>query len=150
MNYLLLTDYIAVGLFLMQEFSSLTLHLPTQLIMDGKPQFIDNGSTDRRINPGCSANKLHKQFSTKINEDSLEHLSTAITVGTTHEGFHARNSFVAESDYVLAFTWGNGDVPKEGGTMDTWSKCNGRKHHVSLESLEVSPRKRKLEWHSTK
>ena len=148
MNYLLLTDHIAVGLFLMQEVPSLTLHLPTQLTIDGKPQFMDTGSTDWRINPGRSANKLHKQFSTKINEDSLQHLNTAITVGATlfiHEGFHARNSSVAESDYLLAFTWGSGDVPKEGGTMDTWSKCKGRKYHVPLGSLAVSPRKRKRE-----
>lgn len=146
MKYLLLTDHIAVGLFLTEEVPSLTLHLPTQLLRDCKPQFMDTGSNDWRTNSGRSANKLHKKFSEKIKEDSLEHLNTAITVGATvfvHEGFHARNSFVAESDYLLAFTWGSGDVPKEGGTMDTWSKCKGSKYHIPLESLAVSPRKRK-------
>ena len=109
---------------------------------------MDTGSSDWRTNPGRSANKLHKKFSEKIKEDSLEHLNTAITVGATifvHGGFHARNSFVAECDYLLAFTWGSGDVPKEGGTMDTWSKCKGKRYHVPLESLAVSPRKRKRE-----
>ena len=142
------TDHIAVGLFLTQEVPSLTLHLPTELQMLSKPQFVDSGSNDWRQNPGRTANKLHTKFSDKIKEDSLDHLKTAITVGATvftHEGFYARNSFVAESDYLLAFTWGSGDVPKEGGTMDTWSKCKGRKYHVPLESLAVSPRKRKRE-----
>ena len=135
-----------MGLFLTQEVQSLTLHLPAQLLMVNKPQFMDTGSNDWRINPGRNTNKLHKMFSEKIKEDSLDHLKTAITVGATvftHEGFHARNSFVAESDYLLAFTWGSGDVPKEGGTMDTWSKCKGVKYHVPLESLIGSPRKRK-------
>ena len=149
---MLLTDHIAVGLFLTQEVPLLTLHLPAQLLKDDKTQFMDTGSSDWKANPGRSANKLHKKFSEKIKEDSLEHLNTAIMVGATdavHKGFHARNSFVAESDYLLAFTWGSGDVPKEGGTMDTWNKCKGKKYHVPLESLAlspaVSPRKRKRE-----
>ena len=135
-------------MFLTEEVQSLTLHLPTKLLTDKKPQFLDTGLNDWRKNPGRTANKLHHKFSEKIKEDSLEHLKNAITVGATvipHEGFHARNSFVADSDYLLAFTWGSGDVPKEGGTMDTWVKCRGIKHHVPLESLCVSPRKRKRE-----
>ena len=115
-------------------------------MVNNKPQFVDTGSSDWRINPGRTANKLHKKFSENIKEDSLEHLKAAIMVGATvftHEGFHVRNSFVAESDYLLAFTWGSGGIPKEGGTMDTWSKCKGTKYHVPLESLSVSPRKRK-------
>ena len=135
-------------MFLTEEVPSLTLHLPTKLLIDKKPQFLDTGLSDSRKNPGRTANKLHHKFSEKIKEDSLEHLKNAITVGATvftHEGFHARNSFVAGSDYLLAFTWGSEDVPKEGGTMDTWSKCRGTKHHVPLESLCVSPRKRKRE-----
>jgi len=51
--------------------------------------------------------------------------------------FHERNSHLAASDYLLALTWGSGDVPMEGGTMDTWKKCRGRKYHV--------PRKRKIQ-----
>ena len=68
------------------------------------------------------------------------------TVGAklfAHNGFHERNSHVATSDYLLAFTWGSGDVPMEGGTMDTWKKSRGRKCHVSLQSFGVSPRKKK-------
>ena len=115
--------------------------------MDNEPQFMDTGSKDWRTNPGRTANKLHKKFSEKINQNTMEHLKNAAMVGATvciHEGFHARNSFVAESDYLIAFTWGSGNAPKEGGTMDTWEKFKSKnKYHVPLESLAVSPRKRR-------
>jgi len=136
-----------VGLFLADEVEGLTLHLPTRLYAETEvPQFYDNGSKDWRINPGRTANKLHKEFGKKLNEDTMKHLSSAAYLGAeicVHSGFHERNSHVAASDYLLAFTWGSGDVPMEGGTMDTWKKCRGRKYHVPLESFGVSPRKRK-------
>ena len=36
----------------------------------------------------------------------------------------------------MAFTWGRGDTPKEGGTLDTWTKCKGVKVHIPLDSLQ--------------
>jgi len=140
-------DHVAVSLYVADEVGGLTLHLPTRLHTEVEaPQFYDNGSKDWRINPGRTANKLHKEFSKKLGEDTMKHLSSAAYLGAkicVHSGFHERNSHVATSDYLLAFTWGSGDVPMEGGTMDTWKKCRGRKYHVSLESFGVSPRKRK-------
>ena len=135
-----------MNLYLADEVGGLTLHLPTRLCTHGQTQFYDNGSKDWKTNPGCTANKLHKEFSKKLDEDTLQHLTLAETVGAklcVHSGFHERNTYVAASDYLLAFTWGSGDVPMEGGTMDTWKKCGGVKYHVSLESFGVSPRKRK-------
>ena len=136
-----------MSLFFCEEVGELTLHLPTRLCTEGEaPQFYDNGLKDWKNNPGCTANKLHQEFSKKLHEDTLQHLTLADTVGANllvHSGFHDRNSHVATSDYLLAFTWGSGDVPMEGGTMDTWKKCRGRKYHVPLESFGVSPRKRK-------
>jgi len=140
-------DHVAVGLFLVDEVGGLTLHLPTRLCTESIiPQFYDSGLKDWKTNPGRTANKLHKEFSKKLNEETLQQLKIAETVGAkllVHSGFHERNSHVATSDYLLAFTWGSGDVPMEGGTMDTWKKCIGVKYHVSLESFGVSPRKRK-------
>jgi hypothetical protein len=51
-----------------------------------------------------------------------------------HQGFHARNSLIAQADYLVAFTWGRA-APVDGGTLDTWKKSKGRKLHVSLHDL---------------
>ena len=121
--------------------AKLTLHLPTKWHQDdAKPCFHDNLNSDIWKNPGKSANKLHKQFSGKIGEDSLKHLHSAELMGAkflTHDGFKKRNTAVAASSkYLLAFTWNNGDTPKkESGTFDTWSKHTGRKVHIPLSSL---------------
>lgn len=51
--------------------------------------------------------------------------------------FFQRNKLVAqESDFLLAYTWGCGDAPDDGGTADTWHKCRGERVHVPLVSLQ--------------
>ena len=42
---------------------------------------------------------------------------------------------VAKSDYLIAFTWNKGNVPKDGGTLNTWNKCKNNKIHISLLTL---------------
>ena len=127
-------------MFLQKEVSHLTLHFPAKFQNNHNPQFIDNGVKDWTKNPGRTANIYHRKFSAKIKDDSLQQIQSAILDGATykeHKGFHNRNSKVAESRYLIAFTWGDTDIPKKGGTRNTWDKCQGRKIHIPLSSLMI-------------
>ncbi len=134
-------DHVAVVLYLHDEVSQLTLHLPASW---DKSQYTESKVTSPTgwISAGKSSNKLHKQFSGKIGEDSLSHIESAMTLGATHhihEGFQRRNTEVAKSPYLVAFTWSDGTEPKKGGSVDTWKKCHSRtKRHISLNTLCVS------------
>ena len=132
------TDHIAVVLYMHGEVGSLTLHLPVKWIQS---KYYDNERNDIWKNPGRSANKLHKQFSKETGEDTLEQIDNAITMGArhfVHDGFQKRNTEVAKSKYLIAFTWGDSfEQPKKGGTLDTWTKCNGKKVHIPLLSLKI-------------
>jgi hypothetical protein len=129
-------DHVAVRLFLDGKASSLTLHLPCPFV-DGK--YLDTGSNDWRTNPGQSANYYHQKFSQAMGCDTLADIQTAISKGANvvvGAGFHQRNSQIAKSDVLLAFTWAVGDTPSDGGTLDTWNKCKAPKLHVQLNSLK--------------
>ena len=136
-----LSDHIAVVQYVQEKVSGLTLHLPTRWYQDDpSPRFHDNGNSNIMANPGRSANKLHKQFSDKIGEDTFEHIKTAILLGANyevHDGFKERNTAVArDSEYLIAFTWNDGKTPKQsGGTHDTWQKHRGKKIHIPIGSL---------------
>ncbi len=130
-------------LFVEEKVGALTLHLPTSWHQDtDDPHYDDNNNGSIWKNPGRSANKLHKQFTDKLGESSLKHISTAIYIGAlhqTHNGFMKRNSAVAQdSQHLIAFTWNDGESPKiKSGTHDTWAKHTGRggKVHISIGSL---------------
>ena len=113
-------DHLAVRYFLASRDSSLTLHLPCAF-ENGK--FVDNGSRDWRMNPGNICNYFHRKFSESTGIDSLGELADVIaTEGctvTVSKGFHARNSLMAKSDALVAFTFGEGATVKDGGTADT-------------------------------
>lgn len=119
----------------------LTLHLPTPWQQeDISPCFLDNQDHNIYRNPGRSANRLHKQFTDKMGEDTLKHIQSAVHLGANykiHNGFKERNTAVArESEYLVAFTWNNGKTPKEeSGTYDTWKKHRGTKIHIPIGSL---------------
>ena len=142
-------DHVAVALYLSEEFHSLKLHFPAKWQSShDDPQFhsTDPECSDYIKNPGGVANRYHKLFSSKIGENSLLQIQSAIDVGATvmeHKGFHKRNTAVAQSSYLLAFTWGEGNEPKKGGTYNTWIQCKGTRLHVPLSSLTSSPGKRK-------
>ena len=136
-------DHIAVQLFLLGDIGSLTLYLPCPWD-DSKSQFLESGS---KRSPGTISNTLHRMFSSVVKEDSLKQINDAIQVGAVtqvHNGFLKRNCSVAKSEYLVAFTWGKGSVPKEGGTLNTWMKCKGRKVHIPLDSLLSDGRKRQV------
>lgn len=115
-------DHCAVKLFL--EYSDkffLKLYLPVKF--DGK---FDENELKTPFNCGQILNFYHKKFSDTIGEDSLKQISEAIKLGAKVEsgkGFHGRNTQIAQnSDFMLAFTFGNGKSLKDGGTKDTWDK----------------------------
>ena len=134
----------AVALYLSEEFQSLKLHCPAKWQNShDDPQFhsTDPQCSDYMKNPGGVANRYHKLFSSKIGENSLLQIQSAIDVGATvmeHKGFHKRNTAVAQSSYLLAFTWGEGNEPKKGGTYNTWIQCKGTRLHIPLSSLSSS------------
>jgi hypothetical protein len=111
------SDHIAVSLFLSNDpnYKLLTLHLPCPLIFrNGEHVYHDNGLSDWRANPARSSNRYHKEFSAEIGRNSLRELHDATIGGANvhvHNGFFMRNSEIARSDVLIAFTWGLGDVP---------------------------------------
>ena len=139
-------DHIAVSLWMMDCGADLCLHLPCG--WDNKNRkFVDNDKPQFWANPGRTANKYHREFSKKMGFDTLDALDAAITISRNHRsnvtvkrysGFKQRNKPVAESDYVIALTFGDGDKPKDGGTSHTWGLAKGTKIHIPLGDLLVS------------
>ena len=55
---------------------------------------------------------------------------------SSHAGFYARNKMVAQSENLIALTWGPSTTkPKSGGTKHTWDLCGGHRIHVPLSQL---------------
>lgn len=133
-------DHLAVSLFLDSFMDcSLTLHLPCPFDMK-LCRYEDDGSRDFRKNPGGTCNYYHKLFSQKMGGNTLSGIKRAIDKGASifvGNGFFDRNKQVAKCDHMLAFTFGTDDIPKDGGTRNTWdiapSSCV--KTHISLASL---------------
>lgn len=111
----------------------ITLHLPCQMDEKNK-RAMDTGVADWKANPGRVMNAYHKQFTLKMGYDTLAELCGLPS--KIYSGFHKRNDAVANSDYVLAFTWGEGNVPKDGGTKYTWDKATtAKRKHIPLSTL---------------
>lgn len=126
------SDHVAVQLYLEGGFAGLELYLPTKFNLSTK-KF-------ETTHEGNILNFLHSKCKTKTGRDVLSELSEAITNPNVKvvigKGFFARNTMIAEiSDHLLAFTFGEGDTPIDGGTYDTWKKT---KHHNKLHlSLDL-------------
>lgn len=105
---------------------------------------LKNGS---KRDTGDTANRLHKTFARILGRkptatlDQLSHLSqdASATLDMNNLGFFTRNSRVAESQFLIAFTWHDKMLDTRiagSGTSDTWVKCKkGRKIHVPLRNL---------------
>jgi hypothetical protein len=139
-------DHVAVKLFIDsmcqdQSFSGLTIYLPCAMD-EKKGMAIDNGSGKWYENPGRTMNQYHLQMQKKTGRNSLQEILITHELGAkliVGKGFHQRNKFVAQSDYVLAFTFGIGDAVKDGGTKDTWDQAKTvNKRHVSLSLFKSS------------
>lgn len=136
-------DHLAVGLFNARLISDLTLALPCEFDWNSG-QFVDNGEINWRTNPGGTCNYYHRQFGKMIKRNTLEEIKLAIYNGAEIEkdtGFMARNSLVAKADVVIAFTFGDGPIVKDGGTADTCRKylANGGTAlwHVDLNTMTL-------------
>jgi len=92
----------------------LTLYLQTESYKD----------TFKEDNPNKLLNILHNNFSKKCNINSIEQINKAIKLGAQYKiynGFFERNTYVAKTDMMIAFTFGK-DKPSSSGTKDTWNK----------------------------
>lgn len=130
-------DHLAVVMFLEGRVKHLVLHLPAPL---------QNGRfAGPQRSAGAAANYYHGLFSQATGIDSLAQLQQAIAKGATVEsepeaaGYSAmftRNAKVARKATAgLAYTFGTGDTPNDGGTKNTWDQIQGERVHVPLHPL---------------
>lgn len=133
-------DHVAVRLFLDGKVNSLALYLPTDFCMFGH-EFLPSPS-----DTACTANHYHRAFTEAVRAtggpsdfDSLDEVAEAIRRGTRIEvgaGFKSRNYGVGRTEALLAFTFGEGKVPADGGTAHTWrTSAAPLKVHVPLGTL---------------
>jgi hypothetical protein len=111
-------DHVAVDLFHRRVCEKLSLHLPAEWDSEA-------GCYRENTDAGKTSNYYHHLFTTKTNGFStMADIQEAIAHGAHYDvsnGFFTRNNLVArESDVLLAFTFGNGHVLKDGGTKNTW------------------------------
>ena len=118
----------AVKLFLDKKVPHLRLFLP-DIWENGS--FHDTGDKDPYKNPGGTCNYYHGLFQRKTGVNSLSDIQIAQAEGADlidrnrHGkmlGFYARNALVAKSDFILACTFGQEYLLKDGGTADTLRK----------------------------
>lgn len=128
-------DHLAVQLFLDGHVKALTLHLPAP--------FANGVFIGPYRSAASAANYYHQLFSNELEVNTLSEIELAASMpncdGTFEqaaEGYgamFARNKKVAAAaDLLLAYTFGEGDVPADGGTKDTWDQCKGKRIHISL------------------
>lgn len=132
-------DHVAVWAFGTELVESLTLHLPAPFV---NGQFIGEYGTS-----GNACNHYHKLFSNVMGFDSRHHLVQALlhkqvslTTQRDAMGYGAmfeRNKLVArDCTHMVAFTFGTGDVPADGGTKMTWDMAADKQRaHVSLTTI---------------
>src|ERR1035437_3589530 len=113
-------DHSAVRLFLDKKVPHLRLFLPAAW---ENGSYHDNGNTDAYENPGKTANYYHKLFQQRTNINGLSDIQISKAYGAelipVLRGFYARNALVSKSDFILAITFGNERMVKEGGAADT-------------------------------
>ena len=139
-------------------------HLAVLMYLDNKKGFslelnlpapFENGQyreTCQKFCTGKTTNYYHRQFSSNIGNNnnlkgfnSLDQLARAIETSKVNvcNGFKERNTLVANSDVLIAFTFGNKNVVKPGGTADTVRKYlssgKTRGYHVDLNSMMFYP-----------
>lgn len=129
------SDHLSVQLFNKGIVKNLTLYLPTGFDLETN-KFEDNKT-------GNIANYYHKLYTKKTGRNSLLEISQAINKGAIikcGDGFFARNTKVAaDSDILLAITFGDKEVLKDGGTADTMKKYidmgKSAGYHLNLNDM---------------
>lgn len=132
-------DHVAVAMFLEGRVKALKLHLPAPL---GTGQF--EGPNESAASAG---NYYHSLFKKAAGVDGIAEIRAALVKGAEHtsqpiaKGYgamFARNKLVAEaSDAVIAYTFGAGDEPADGGTKNTWDQIKTGRVHVPLDGLKA-------------
>lgn len=129
-------DHVAIWAFGTELVKELHLHLPAPF--NGYEFAGEYGSS------GAACNWYHKQFSQIMGFDSIDHIRQALNFkNVTHttqraaKGYAAmaaRNKLVAaECTHMVAFTFGEGDVPADGGTKMTWDMADhAQRCHVPI------------------
>lgn len=89
---------------------------------------MDNGQSHWSQNPGQLANRYHRDFSKVVGFNSLEQLDALlndpkVSIKDHYHGFHQRNLIVGQVDYLMAFTFSQGE-PSDGGTGHTWKNSS--------------------------
>lgn len=128
-------DHAAVWAYISGLCDDLTLHLPAPF---------DGAFHGAKGTSGGAANYYHQRFSHALGQDTRAQLYLALTGGANYtaqpvsQGYSAmftRNRLVADQcTHMLAFTFGTGDTPVDGGTKATWDMAGpGKKRrHISL------------------
>jgi hypothetical protein len=87
------------------------------------PTPLNETERQKGYSTGEVANRYHARFSRKVGFNSLNDLERAIQQGATavvpKGGFYGRNALVAQSDIILAMTFGEREWLKDGGTAHT-------------------------------
>jgi hypothetical protein len=134
-------DHLAVDVFNDKQAASLTLHFPAPFLRDTSL----SGPAFAPTDAGRTANHYHQEFTAKFLGNStfpwnsLFDIDWALDEGAKHtvsDGSHARNFLVGQCDWRIAFTFGEGAVPKDGGTKHCWDHSLApKKTHIPLGSL---------------
>ncbi len=132
-------DHCAVRLFLNKEVPKLKLFFPCQFLggVEGfDPTPLNEHERQKGYSTGETANRYHAAFTRKVGFNSLGDLERAIQSGATvvvpKGGFFGRNALVAQSDILLAMTFGEKEWVKDGGGIgkDGKPKMGGTAHTV--------------------
>lgn len=134
-------DHLAVRLFLTGYASGLDLHLPAEF--ETAHRFRGERGT-----AGGAANFYHMAFSAAVGINSVLEIIEAINRGARYttqatapgmSAFKTRNRLVAAAATTgaLAYTWGDGAAPADGGTLHTWRLISAPKTHVPLAGLQA-------------
>ena len=134
-------DHLATHLFLTGLVARMTLHLPAPL---------QSGHFAGPFrSSGSAATYYHHRFSEVIGTRSIEELERCVArrecqltqqpVAVGYRGMFERNKLVArDAGAILAYTWGDGDVPADGGTRHTWDQCDAQaRWHIRLNDLAL-------------
>ncbi len=133
-------DHVAVRLFLNKEVPKLKLFFPCQFLgpdIGFDPAPLNEYEKQKGYSTGDTANHLHAKFSRKINANSFREIQLAIQQGAmvsvVKGGFYGRNARIAESDILLAMTFGENEWVKDGGIVDKDGKVKlgGTAHTVT-------------------
>jgi ribA/ribD-fused uncharacterized protein len=128
-------DHVAVWAYLNDHCAGLILHLPAP--------FKNNRFWGEYGTSGNACNYYHEKFSKTMGFNSLAHIQAALDKGARiteqsiamgYAAMAKRNKLVAnDCTHMVAFTFGEGDVPADGGTKITWDMAaNKLRSHVSL------------------